>query len=414
MKVHGIRFLSALAFAIGASQAVEFHGALATHHSGWIDQDKDAQSPTGDFLVAEERGQLRVSGGNGIAALSGKIDFIHDDLSGLSSFEFREGYLNLATGFSDLRFGRQVVTWGLGDMLFINDVFPKDYVSFFSGRNMEYLKVALSGFKGSLYAKSLTVDLVATPFFEPNRLPDPTRFRLADPFPQIVDRSESSPKKEWSNGELAMRVTYPFLTWDFALYGYHGYFRTPSPSPDSWTAPSKITYRYPDLDVYGASAQGGGLGGVLSLETGYYDSREDRDGTDPSVPNPEIRYLIGYQASPWSDLTTGVQYYGEYMLEYGNYTRSLPGPLPEEDKLRQVVTLRVTQFLKYQTIKLSFLAFLSPTDEDYYLVPEVSYKVSDELVATLGGNVFNGRHKTTSFAQMDANDNAYIGLRYEF
>ena len=49
-------------------------------------------------------------------------------------FTFRPG------GSVDLRVGRQILTWGTGDLLFINDLFPKDWVSFFSGREEQYLK----------------------------------------------------------------------------------------------------------------------------------------------------------------------------------------------------------------------------------------------------------------------------------
>jgi hypothetical protein len=393
---------------------VEYHGVFSTHHSSRLDLKGNPKPSSGDFLIAEERAQIRLSGGNGAAGLLGKIDFIHDDITGLPELEIREGYLNLSSGVFDFRAGRQVITWGVGDMLFINDLFPKDYASFFAGRNIEYLKGPISGIKCSLYSSIVSVDIVSSPFFEPNRFPDPISFQLDDPFAGITSRSEMIPKHEWDNGEVAMRISRPISSWDFALYGYHGYFRNPSIELDSRSAPTRLSYIYPSLNALGASAQGSGLGGILSFESGYYDSEDDRDGTNPVIPNPEIRYLVGYQFSPWADFNSGVQYYGEYMLEHENYRKNLPSAFPEKDELRQVLSMRVTQFLKYQTFKLSFLAFFSPTDEDFYLVPEISYKVSDELVATIGGNLFEGSRNTTDFAQMDASDNAYLGLRYEF
>jgi hypothetical protein len=42
--------------------------------------------------------------------------------------------------FADVKLGRQILTWGTGDLLFINDLFPKDWESFFIGRDSEYLK----------------------------------------------------------------------------------------------------------------------------------------------------------------------------------------------------------------------------------------------------------------------------------
>ena len=50
-----------------------------------------------------------------------------------------------------MRAGRQIITWGLGDLIFINDVFPKDYEAFFSGRPMEYMKKGVDGVKIGYY-----------------------------------------------------------------------------------------------------------------------------------------------------------------------------------------------------------------------------------------------------------------------
>ena len=35
----------------------------------------------------------------------------------------------------DVKIGQQVLTWGTGDYVFLNDLFPKDYPSFFAGRS---------------------------------------------------------------------------------------------------------------------------------------------------------------------------------------------------------------------------------------------------------------------------------------
>lgn len=60
--------------------------------------------------------------------------------------DLREAYLDYTTENCDFRLGRQFVTWGVGDLLFINDVFSKDYVSFFAGRPLEYLKIEVDGY----------------------------------------------------------------------------------------------------------------------------------------------------------------------------------------------------------------------------------------------------------------------------
>lgn len=78
------------------------------------------------------------------------------------------------------------------------------------------------------------------------------------------------------------------------------------------------------------------------------------------------------------------------------------------------MTLRATQLLKYQTWKLSLSAFYSPTDNDYYAIPEAQYKFTNKLAITVGENIFGRESQTTFFGQYEKNDNLYSFLRYEF
>ena len=74
-----------------------------------------------------------------------------------------------ASDWLDVRAGRQVLTWGTGDLLFLNDLFPKDFVSFFVGRDDEYLKAPANALRLTFYSSLVNLDLVATPVFEPDR-----------------------------------------------------------------------------------------------------------------------------------------------------------------------------------------------------------------------------------------------------
>ena len=69
----------------------------------------------------------------------------------------REGYISYyPSSFYEIKAGRQVLTWGTGDLIFINDRFPKDYESFYSGRDMEYLKVPSDAVKISFLSSGST------------------------------------------------------------------------------------------------------------------------------------------------------------------------------------------------------------------------------------------------------------------
>ena len=82
-------------------------------------------------------------------------------------------------------------------------------------------------------------------------------------------------------------------------------------------------------------------------------------------------------------------------------------------KLRNVVTLRVTKLKDYETQKFSFFVFYSPRDHDYYLIPEISKKLSDVLLVSAGGSFFGGK-QNTFLGQFHQNDNVYLNIKHDF
>jgi hypothetical protein len=395
----------------GMAADVSLHGFVQGNYS----RDTETENPDrGDYKLSEERVQLKLEATAGPFRLFIKGDAFHDNIDRRSIMELREGYADYTSEKWDARIGRQVITWGVGDLLFINDVFPKDFAAFFSGRSMEYLKKGVDGAKAGLYPDFVNLEFIVTPYFEPNNYPDQKRFWMFDPMAGITNRETQDPYRDFHKAETALRVYRDVAGYDASLYYYHGFSRQPSMMPDDPPAPTKLTLFYPELSVYGASVQGRALDGVLSLETGCYDSRQDRHGADPMVPNSQMRYLIGYQRQLWEDFTLGLQYYSEYMQDYSDYVQSLPAGFPREKRLHRIASLRLTQFMIHQTLRLSFFAFYGLSDRDYLLNPEVKYNLTDSVWIALGGNVFGGEKTFTQFGQFAKNDNVYTQLRYEF
>lgn len=390
---------------------VSLHGFIQGNYAAAV---ASSNPDGGDFKLAEERLQLKLEATKEPFRLFIKTDAYYDHVSEEPELELREGYLDFTSSTWDLRVGRQVITWGLGDLIFINDIFPKDYEAFFSGRPLEYLKKGIDGIKLGAYPGFASFELIVIPFFEPNHFPDHHRFWMFDPMPSVTNREKEKPPVTLENTEIALRAYRDIAGFDASLYLYRGFFRQPSMMPDNPMMPTELTLFYPKLSVYGMSLQGRALDGVVSLEAGYYDSREDRQGTDPMLPNSQARFLVGYQRQLWEDFTIGVQYYGQYMHDYTAYKKSLPSGFPQEKKLQDLVAIRLTQFLMHQTLKLSWFSFWSPSDGDYLLNPEVKYNFSDHVWAAIGGMVFGNGEKWSQFGQFEKNDNVYLQIRYEF
>ena len=59
------------------------------------------------------------------------------------------------------------------------------------------------------------------------------------------------------------------------------------------------------------------------------------------------------------------------------FVQNLPRGLSLEKWLHQLASLRLTQFMIHQTLRLSFFAFYGLSDEDYLMNPEVKYNFTD-------------------------------------
>ncbi len=367
-------------------------------------------SPDGrDHKWLEERVRLQLDASQGNWRVLVKGDAAYDHLGRGDQSELREGYADYAAGKWDLRIGRQVITWGLGDLVFVNDVFPKDHEALFAGRPLEYLKRGVDAVKLGAYPDFASFELVLAPEFRESRIPDANRFHLYDPMPAVSDRVTEKPAR----GDVGLRIYRDVGGWDAALYLYRGYQRTPSMRPDSLTAPTRITFFYPELSTYGASLSGRVGEGVLSLEAAYYDSRQDRTGSDFTVPNSQTRLLAGYQLQPWEDFTLNVQYYAEQMHDYGAYRGSLPPGFPVDKRWNHTLGLRATQSFLHQTLRLSVYASRNASNDDYFINPELRYSFTDRIWGAVGANVFGGK-PWGSFGQLARDDNLYLQLRYEF
>lgn len=377
-----------------------------------------------DLTLGETRLQLDYEGEIRRVLLQVTTDLVYDGVANDHSLDLEEGtgWMDLRelsamftpVHFADVKVGRQTLTWGTGDLLFINDLFPKDWNAFFIGRDEEYLKAPSDALKVSLFSDPANLDIVYTPRFDTNRYPDNRRLTQWNPFANQpvgdeVDMVVDKPDDWFSDDELALRLYRVVSGYELAAYAYSGFWK----DPKGFDRVS-MEGTFPELNVIGASGRGTLLGGIANVEIGYYDSADDRSGQDRLVPNSQFRVLLGYERELARDLTGSIQYYLEVMDDYPAYKAATPPGYPLDDEDRHVLTLRLTQLLLRQNLTLSFFTYWSPSDRDAYIRPRIHYKASDNLAVEVGGNLFLGESRHTFFGQFDDNTNLYAGVRYSF
>lgn len=393
---------------------IEIHGFVEYAAGGRVVDDP---TQAGDVLLNEPRLRLDLAHYRDRAELQFKGDFVADGVDDDTVVDIRRAAVLLRlAGWADVTVGRQVLTWGTGDLLFLNDRFPKDFVSFFVGRDDEFLKAPSNSFKGTLYNSAANLDVVWTPTFTPDNYLTGERLSFYSPSkPGKTSASDMGgplnpklPEKTWENGDVAARLFRNVGGYELAAYGYIGFWNQPT-AVDTAT----MTPTFAELAVYGASVRGNLFGGIGNVEGAYYDSYEDRDGTDPAMPNSQARALVGYERELVSNLTAGLQYYAEWIREYEELVANAPAPQGPPEEVRHLVTLRLSQRLMQQTLTLSLFGYYSPNENDGYVRPVVTRDVSDAVTVAAGANIFWGDDHTF-FGQLADNTNAYLRVRYSF
>ncbi len=403
--------------------------ALDTELHGFVDGRVGTRTRNDPYedqrSLTELRAQLDSLTYFDASELQFRADFLYDDLEDdLEKIDLQtgDGFIDLRElnllfsplSSMDVKVGRQILTWGTGDLLFINDLFPKDWNSFLLGRDEEYLKAPSDAIYASWFPSVGSFDLAYMPRMDADRYIDGTRVSYWNPARQSIAGQNAVIDAEqrdelFQDHEISARFYRPILSYEGALYAYHGFWK----SPEGYD-PALMKNYFPGLNSYGASVQGALGSGLVNAEAGYYDSREDRAGTNPFVPNSQARFLAGYEREAAKNLMAGVQYYVEWMMDHDDYLAGLPTTDTARDEFRHVLTLRLTWMLMNQNLILGLFTFYSPSDNDAYLRPAATYKFTDHWSATVNGNWFIGENDHTFFGQFRYNSNVNLAIRYSF
>lgn len=372
------------------------------------------------FSLGETRLQLELQKEIGPVTVRLVSDFLYDALAptqninletGTGWIDLREANIAFSPfSFLDLKIGRQILTWGTGDLIFINDLFPKDWRSFFVGREVEYLKAPSDAVKASFFSDYANLDVIFTPRFDADRFINGERVSYFNSaLGEIAGQNAIVGVDRPDSAEWALRLYQTYGANEIALYGYNGFWKSPA-----GLDPGTGEATYPDLSTLGASLRRPFLQGIANFEIGYYYSPDSDNGSNPLVRNSELRFLLGYEREIVKNLSLGLQYYVEWMQDYDQYEKTLPQEIPKRDEDRHLLTSRITWLTLNQNLIWSLFVFYSPSDQDVYFRPKLHYKMTDHWSTELGGNFFTGEKIHTFFGQFKDNNNVYAAFRFSF
>jgi hypothetical protein len=378
-----------------------------------------------DWVLANRRFRLQASRLTEKSGIYLKIDFIRDEVIGETFVDIRELRLQYRLfKWMDLSIGRQVSTWGVGDMLFINDLFPKNWVAIFSGRDREDMKDSSTSLRATSYFGGFTLDVVYHPRFTADTTPRGCYFPVFDPNTGQLTGNTGNCDDYYNiyvkpatrkNSEIAAALKKRFGGMELALYGYYGFYKNPRGLTFNTDINLLLPY-YPKLAAFGASLEGQVGPGIFSTEVGYYDSREDPSGTNPLIENSMFKYLVGYRMDLNAHLSAGVQWYREIMQDYGAYRASVAYNPYSKKKNQDTFTLRLTYKAQQETLWFSLFSYVRPQDKDSFTMVEITKRLDNHFSVAGGINIFTGEnfYEDREFGMQRYEDNVYLRLKYNF
>ena len=168
------------------------------------------------------------------------------------------------------------------------------------------------------------------------------------------------------------------------------------------------------MNAWGAGVRLPLAGGLFNAEYASYNSTEDSNGANPFIANGQNRFLVGFERELLKNLTASVQFYLEQTKNYNEFISNSATPETEVDENRQLLTFRLTYRTLQQKLIYSLFNFYSPTDNDGYLKPSITYRYNDQWFFSAGANLFWGDERYTFFGQHQQNSNAWLRLKAQF
>ncbi|MBI2711555.1 MAG: hypothetical protein HYX41_01655 [Bdellovibrio sp.] len=382
----------------------------------------DFYIPTGNFF----NGSLQQISGSAWLQLDPKVgegtsahliltadQIAASSVSGKGGFSpgVREGYVHYFKSGWNVRMGKMILPWGKSDGVNPTDFLTaKDY-GFFNPddevRRIGAVSVLLS-WTPSSGNSPFTFTFVGTPVF-----PQSVLLLAPGQIPSGLSGVSTiqSPATTLSNSELALKVAYSGEGWDASVLVFKGWNHLPEIGVNSVS----ISGTTPTVSVSQGFHQYRALGGDSSVSFGKYVLRgeaayvwtENGDGQNPMIQPSHLDAVVGLERGIGDDFRVQTQFLIRY-FPYFTPPSQATDPNPVMAFVYQQVAGVNALIQNYQDVwrpaasfRLSYSNDQNRLAGEVFLLgnflggglllrPEVTYRLSDSLKATLGLNYYAG------------------------
>ena len=431
-KIYPFSFV-ALVLVIGtfapapASAQVEVSGLIRNYNAVELQSENE-------IIIGRNRLRIDLNRGfsQGEVFISSDIEHLYSASADSLTYDLREAYVELFFANSDLRIGKQIISWGRTDGTSILDILSPNDLSQFLTQDFSDLRTGVTAISYSRYFGSNYLQLVVNPVFDPNDTPDLGSRWFPRP---IVSTSlpteliKNNPKTNLDNVQLAGRFAYRSnlnvdldLTIMYWNYPNPSYFKDLRTTSNSATLELRESFTQSFIAGYSGSVK---LGDRLFLksESAYYSKRKfdylsnQLMGIDLENPNQAEQIQIVQEFNqnndgflmekPWLismiglryelfDTSVSTQFINEHIFNYDSNI------LQKENYYYS--TLQLQRSFARDIWEASLFGRYNYNGNDFWLNTEVTYTGIDAFEASVGTQLFGGEEPGANYGHLSFNN----------
>ena len=331
----------------------------------------------------------------------------------------REVTLDISAGKFDIKLGRQQIVWEVTDKLMILDVVNPLDLREFTTPDIEDLRIPLW---------MANVEYFFTPdvSLQTLMIPDMTMTETAHagsefayhiPSPPagfaLVMNEEDDLNVSFKNTVWGARLKGLLRGWDVTLNALYGWDVSPTQKKRIDAAARAITVspEHERMSMVGGSVVNVLWETVVRLEAaakfGKYFRVTDATAPDMVVEKDTLDYALAFERDMYR-MSWLLQAHQQVILDYDD-------AISPEERVNSRITLRAAKYIDTEeTLQVEITTVYRINDEDYWIAPNVEYKVTDSWRLKGGFDIFGGGDEATTFGQFDKKDRIYAEARYSF
>ncbi|WP_253721937.1 hypothetical protein [Treponema sp. OMZ 787] len=415
---------------IEESNGIEFNfgGKLETAHG--LRWNKGAEYSL-SRSIAQIKGE--VLAGSAYAFLSASAEYNYRNPL-RTGFKLNEAYFRYSGEIWDLSFGRQIISWGQADGFTLTDVLNAKDSSAFLALSSDDTKLASDSIRLRFFHDIFTFEVIAIPFFTPNKLPffsfeegaKDALFYIELPdkhteggftIPIKYTKTENEKPKMFTDTEAAARLSFFLPGIDFSISGFYGWDKNPKFTRKgkvklSGFIPTEalitLNQEYYRIGMAGLDAAIPAGDVTVRLEGAWIGNRYFNPKLIFEQPKPKHQLLmlagLDWNKSSWF---ISAQYFEDLIL---NHKDDIERPMH-----KGFVSLNISKTFLRETLKLSASGAIDINYGSTFSTYAVDYSLTDNIHVILGGDIYTkGYDGKGDFAQLNEISSIWIKGRFSW